>query len=358
MLWPTFVGLLAVLPGLFIASSLPNRVQTYQIIQKPPIIERRAVYLTAYTAGNPVRRGELIQLVDTTELNAVVIDIKDASGKVFYDSQIPLARQTGAIELRIPNVKEIVAELHRHDIYAIARMVVFQDPQLASSVPDVALASSGGGLWRDWKGLAWVDPTKREVWEYNLALAKEVAALGFDEINFDYIRFPSDGDIKKIVFDNIPDGYEKYDVMREFFQYLDAELSVQPVRTSADLFGMTLWRSDGLNIGQRIEDAAPYFDYIMPMVYPSHYPPGFEKFANPAEHPYEIIYRSLIRYSELAKNGRARLSPWLQDFDLGAVYTPAMIGLQKQASYDSGGYGWALWNARNVYTEGGLESEN
>jgi hypothetical protein len=143
--------------------------------------------------------------------------------------------------------------------------------------------------------------------------------------------------------------------MRQFFAYLDKQLRFEPAWISIDLFGMTLWRDDGLGIGQRFEDAAPYVDYICPMVYPSHYPAGFEGFANPATHPYEIVYNSLIKAEEVLANSRAKLRPWLQDFDLGAIYTPEMVRKQKQATYDAGIEGWMLWNTSNVYTQGGLE---
>jgi len=206
--------------------------------------------------------------------------------------------------------------------------------------------------------LSWVDPTQKFIWDYNLDLAKEAVKIGFDEINFDYIRFPSDGDIKQIVYANLDNSEDKSRAMREFYRYTALTLSFYPVITSADLFGMTLWRFDGLNIGQRYEDAAPYFDYISPMVYPSHYPAGFEGFNNPAQYPYEIIYRSLMRVKDKIPHNQAKIRPWLQDFDLGADYTPEMIKLEKKATNDANGFGWLLWNASNRYTIAGLEQSN
>lgn len=326
-----------------------------QIVQKPEPLIVKAIYLTAYTAGSPNRRSELIDLIDQTELNAVVIDVKDSTGKVFYPSQNELARQTGAVEVRINDLSELLSELGEKNIYRIARVVVFQDPNLAEARHDLALKTKSGGVWRDWKGLAWVDPSRKEVWDYNLALAAEVASLGFDEVNFDYIRFPSDGNINQIDF-GLTATRGKNEVMADFFKHLGYRMAFIPVRTSGDVFGMTLWRSDGMNIGQRYADVSPYFDYIAPMVYPSHYPPSFEGFANPADHPYEIIYRSLIR-AERNDGTKALLRPWLQDFDLGAVYTPEMIRLQKVAAVEAGASGWMLWNASNVYTVGGLDQE-
>ena len=354
----TIINFLVIIPILLFSLVFTNGQETYQVLKKPAKIENKGIYLTAYTAGTKSRRQELVELIKNTELNSIVIDIKDYSGRIFFDTNISLADEIGSEDVRIPDLAGWLKELKKEGIYAIARIVVFQDPYLAEKLPAIALKSKSGGIWRDWKGLSWVDPTEKLVWDYNLDLAKEAAKLGFDEINFDYIRFPSDGDIKQIVYANLadstPEGKSK--VMAEFYKYVDKTLTFYPVLTSADLFGMVLWRSDGLNIGQRLEDAAPYFDFISPMVYPSHYPSGFEGFANPAEHPYEIVYRTLVRANDLPDTPyRAKIRPWLQAFDLGAVYTPEMVILQKQATYDANGFGWLLWNASNRYTSGGLE---
>lgn len=353
------INLLITVPVLLFSLGLTLNEPTYTVLTKPQKIENKAIYLTAYTAGNKVRRAELVDLIQTTELNSIVIDLKDYSGKIFFKTNNALAKEIDSEEVRIPDLADWVKELKGKGIYTIARIVVFQDPYLAEKRPDIALKDKDGGIWHDFKGLSWVDPTQQLVWDYNLDLAKEAAQLGFDEINFDYIRFPSDGNIKQIVYANLDNATfeSKAKTMAKFYQYLNQTLTFYPVFTSADMFGMVLWRSDGLNIGQRIEDAAGNFDYICPMVYPSHYPAGFENFANPAQHPYEIIYRSLIRAN--GKLGtRTKIRPWLQAFDLGAKYTPDMIVLEKKASYDSGGFGWLLWNASNRYTNGGLVLTN
>jgi len=355
MIFSIFSSVLIIITNLFFGLTLTDSHNvSYQILKRPAIIENKGIYLTAYTAGWKERRQKLIDLVKTTELNSVVIDIKDYSGKIFFDTDIDLVNEIGAEDIRIPDLADWLKELKEQGIYTIARIVIFQDPYLAGQKQDIALRSKSGGLWRDWKGLSWVDPTQKLVWDYNLDLAEEAVKLGFDEINFDYIRFPSDGDIKQIAFANL-NGRQKHEVMAEFYAYVAERMKFLPVITSADLFGMVLWRSDGLNIGQRLEDAAPYFDFVCPMVYPSHYPDGFEGFSNPAEHPYEIIYRSLMMAENKMNNGKAKLRPWLQDFDIGAVYTPEMIRLQKQATYDAKGFGWLLWNASNQYTELGLD---
>jgi hypothetical protein len=352
------LNLLVVAPIILFSWLMASSQPTYQVLVKPAKIENKGIYLTAYTAGMKQRRQELVDLVKRTELNSMVIDLKDYSGKIFFPANVGLAKEIGSIEVRIPDLADWLKELKKEGIYTIARIVVFQDPYLAVKRPDIALKSKSGGIWHDRKGLSWVDPTQKLVWDYNLDLAKEAITLGFDEINFDYIRFPSDGDIKQIVYANLDNATMegKSKTMAKFYQYLKQSLSFYPVLTSADLFGMVLWRDDGLNIGQRLADAAPNFDYICPMVYPSHYPPQFQGFANPAEHPYEVVYQSLIRAEKDLKNTKTKLRPWLQDFDLGAKYTGEMIKLQKKASYDSKSFGWLLWNASNRYTSEGLDN--
>ena len=318
----------------------------------------KGIYLTSWTAGTR-RAEELIRTVERTELNAVVIDIKDSTGRIAYDSQVPLARQIGANEGRIRDIDALLSRCHRGAIYTIARIVLFQDPHLAKARPEWAVKDAGGGIWRDRKGLSWMDPACQEVWRYNLELAKEAALKGFDEVQFDYVRFPSDGKISLCTFPCWDKGVPKHEVIRQFFAWASSELAPYKVALSVDLFGLTLWRDDDLNIGQRIIDAMYYVDYICPMVYPSHYPPQFLGFQNPADHPYEIVYQSLIRGQSVLSQGRARarLRPWLQDFNLGARYDAEKILLQKQAVYDAQSFGWVFWNPQNRYTEAALEPD-
>jgi len=306
--------------------------------------------MTAYTAGWPSRYNKLVRLVEETELNAMVIDLKDYTGHVLYDSKIPLVNQLGTEDIIISDVKALVNGLKEKGIYTIARIAVFQDPELAEKKPEWALKNKKTQkLWRDWKGLAWVDTSNKSVWNYNLAIAREAVDFGFDEINLDYIRFPSDGDILDIDYD-YHDNAKKIEVMKDFFRYFGTSMATEPAYTSVDLFGMTLTMDDGLNIGQRIEDAAPYFDYICPMVYPSHYPSTFQGYRNPADYPYQIIDFSLKEGKDKTKDTKAQYRPWLQDFDLGAIYDASMIRKQIQAVYDNDGAGWMLWNASNNYT--------
>jgi hypothetical protein len=312
--------------------------------------EFRAIYITSWTAGIK-RFNVLLDMVTRSQLNAMVIDIKDSTGKVGYDSKVPLVARTGAHERRIRDLDGILKQCRDRKVYTIARIAVFQDPNLAKARADLAVGAGGKGVWKDRKGLAWVDPASKEVWEYNLAIAKEAAAKGFDEIQFDYVRFPTDGKLKTMSYPVYKRDVPKHEIIRRFFEYVDQQMKPVDVLTSADIFGLTTMVEDDMNIGQRIEDVADYVDFVCPMVYPSHYPKGHLGLKNPADHPYRIIYDASVRGMKRLEGKRAKMRPWLQDFKLGAVYDKKMILDQIQAARDAGVSGFAMWNARNVYTE-------
>jgi len=343
-------------------------------LQEPPEIVR-AIYLTAWSAGSPRYFNYLINLLEITEINAVVIDIKDYSGFVSYPADVEIVKKYGLTNNAIRDIDSLINFLHQKGIYVIGRITVFQDPALASKRPDLALydveetkRTGSLVLWQDRKNLFWLDPSSFEVWEYHLALARDAFLRGFDEVNFDYIRFPSDGNLKNI-------GYPFYDlqrprrvIIREFFQYLRQELPNE--RISADLFGLTTVNRDDLGVGQVIEDAFEFFDFVCPMLYPSHYASGFRGFENPAEFPYEVVSYSLesalARKKEFEKRMQekigekiffSKIRPWLQDFDLGADYTDEMVRKEIQAVKDVLGaefVGYILWNPSNLYSHGAI----
>lgn len=317
----------------------------------------KALYMTSFVAGNNTRREALLSLIERTELNAIVIDIKDYSGAISFLVTDPLLVALGASENRISDIRELIEKLHSVDVYVIGRISVFQDPKLASYRPDFAVTrESDGAVWRDRKGLAWIDVGAREAWDYTVALAKESYALGFDELNFDYVRFPSDGDMNDIAYQWSGERV-KSEVLGEFFAYLASELKPTGVVLSADLFGMTTTNKDDLNIGQVLEVALRHFDFVAPMVYPSHYPTNFLGIANPAAEPYRVIKYSLDRAWERASTTPEKIRPWLQDFDLGAEYTADMVHAEMQAVYDAGFTSWMLWDPSNRYTQDALLTE-
>jgi hypothetical protein len=315
-----------------------------------------AVYLTSWSASDSSRIDYVVDLAKKTEINAVVIDIKDWSGRVPYGTNVSLIKDYGAERVIIKDIKGLIERLHREGLYVIARITVFQDPVLAANRSDLAVKDLSGGVWYDYHGLAWIDPTKKEGWDYNIALAKDAASNGFDEINFDYIRFPSDGDLSNMEVGNIP----KNEVIKSFYQYLRTEL--KGTRISADLFGLTTVNSDGLGIGQVITDAYQYFDYVCPMVYPSHYASGFIGFENPVDHPFEVVAYSMAKAKIKLGDSNSKIRPWLQDFDLGAVYDTEKVYLQIKAVKDiltDKYYGYMLWSPTNWYNEEAIiKSEN
>src|SRR3989344_4261823 len=255
----------------------------------------RAVYMTSWVAGTPSIRERLIKLIEATELNAVVIDIKDYSGRIAFATTDPELVATGAVEVRIPAVKELISDLHRRGVYVIGRVSVFQDVYYANQHPEFAVhRSSDGEVWRDRKGISWLEVGATPVWAYVVRIARAAYDVGFDEINFDYIRFPSDGDMRDIGYDYFDAASEtRAAVLKRFYAYLAAELSPLHIPISADLFGLTTTSFDDLGIGQVLVDVAPYFDYLSPLVYPSHFASGFLNFPNPANHPYEVVKNAM-----------------------------------------------------------------
>jgi len=324
----------------------------------------KGIYLTGYTFASKKRRLELINLIKDTELNSVVIDFKDPAGKLMFKPILEQLKNwsVSPVALDYHDYQNILADLQIAEIYTIARITTFQDPTAVKIYSDLALKNNSGGVWSDYKGVTWLDMTNPQVWQLVASEAKEAAMIGFDEVQFDYIRFPSDGNTNKIKYFNFVSGQKKYKTITQFFKYLKSELSDLTIPLSIDLFGLTYQRRSDLdydlNIGQRLADAAPYFDFISPMVYPSHYPSGFLGLASPAAHPYEIVSKALTEGNLILGNTTSSIAstrPWLQDFDLGADYNASMVRAQIQAADENQASGWLLWNARNVYTIGALE---
>ncbi len=373
----------SVATGTLVAPEIPTKKEfTATHIATPTPV--KAIYMTSWVAGSKALRDKLINLIDITELNSIVIDIKDYTGRISFEVEDPYLKEIGAVEKRIPDIRSLIATLHQKNIYVIGRISVFQDPHLVKVKPEFAVRRASDGLiWKDYKGISWLDASSKDVWNYTVALGKESYKDGFDELNFDYIRFPSDGNMKDIQY--LANGHRaKSEVLKDFFSFLRQNLNATDVKLSADLFGMTTTNKDDLNIGQMLEYALQYFDFVSPMVYPSHYPPSFMGFANPADKPYEVVKFSmdsavrraiatsstliladaqpiststkpfLYRKESFDQN---KLRPWLQDFNLGATYTPAMVRAQISATYDAGLDSWMLWNAGNRYTKEALLAE-
>ena len=344
-----FFGVLAVL-GLSVAYTLgffsfkelalnPAEAEKTFPLVSTSFKDIRAVYMTAPVAQTPSWVNKIISLVaSSSELNAVVVNVKDENGVEFGDWTEPL-----------------VVKLRAAGIYPIARIVVFQDNAFAKSRPDLALHDKDGKLWTADKGnYLWLDPASKEVWDRTVTLAEQALDDGFKEINFDYVRFPSDGDNGDPVYPVYDGKTSKEEVIKNFFEYLTAKVHKDRPGSilSADLFAYTFIENNGLGIGQLAGNAGKYFDVISPMVYPSHYTPGDFGFSNPAKEPYQVILQTLdsgkVFLDEASST--AVIRPWIQDFDLGAVYDAPMIKEEIQAIKDAG-YGdtWMDWNPKNVY---------
>ncbi|MGQ0815054.1 MAG: putative glycoside hydrolase [Gemmatimonadota bacterium] len=326
-------------------------------VAKPDTV--KALYLNAWAAGSPTKLTKLIAVADSTEINSFVIDVKEA-GEISYESQVPLARESGANRAYIRNIRSVLARLHEKHIYPIARIVVFKDAVLAEFKPEFAVKDQDGSIWRDDKGKAWVDTYNRAVWDYNIALAREAVELGFSEVQWDYVRF-SDAPRSYLARATYPAaaGRAKADAVREFMLYARDKLKDLNVPVTADVFGLTVTTLGDMGIGQQWEKMADAVDVILPMVYPSHFITGNYGLRSPNAAPYKTVKRSMtdaIRRSQAVPNA-AKIRPWLQAFTLGPPkYGPAHVRAQIEAVYDAGLTEWVLWSPGSNYDPAALAS--
>lgn len=389
---------------------LVESVDTREVVQHVPIPEHvKMIYMTACVAGTPSFRDRLVTLIEDTEINSVMIDIKDYSGSISFppagEDWKPAWAQA---ECGARNMKEFIATLHEKDIFVIGRITVFQDPLYANNNPNLAVQRlDKETVWKDGKGLSFVDVASKPYWDHMVDLVVESYNIGFDELNFDYVRYPSDGNMQDIYFPQSMKGEygaDKQANLEAFFVYLHAEISdpenFAAVRhentgretavpwTSADLFGMTTTNYDDLSIGQVQDRAAPYFDFIAPMVYPSHYPNNYLGMGDPNDHPYEVVYHAMKTGVDRMQSSTTRMEgfkhepilvanasgtpefsglytkpvygpdkfrTWIQDFDYGGDYDAADVRAQIQASYDAGVNSWMIWAPSNIYTKAALK---
>lgn len=314
----------------------------------------KAIYVTAHTAALDSRWEEMLEVVEATEVNAIVLDLKDSAGHVYYDTNVSLAHEIGAV-YPILDIDQRLDDMRDRGIYTIARIVVFEDPLLAAERPALAIRdSSTGGLWTTWNGLAWVNAHERDVWNYNIELAVEAAGLGFDEIQLDYIRFPSDGMLELADYGSEHAGSTRLDAITGFLSEMQRALAPTGALLAVDIFGITMWEDDDGGIGQNFAAIAPLVDVVCPMIYPSHFYPGAIGLDIPNNHPYEVIFSSLQSGAAMAPEARDKLRPWLQDFSYGEgiEYGDTEVLAQIQAADDFGANGWMIWNPSNEYRLG------
>lgn len=319
----------------------------------------KALYLSFWGADLHAKRQQIRELIAAAQLNAIVIDIKSSRGHIAYRSNIPLARQIGAQQVRtLKDLPEFLAELKSQGIYTIARMVVFKDDLLAKQRPQFAAHTATGQIWQDREKLSWTDPFNQQVRDYNLAVAEEAAAFGFDEIQFDYVRFPSKSDL---VFSQPTTDASRVTAINTFLNQAKRRLAAYPVFTSANIFGYICWKHRDGKIGQRLVDLGERVDYLSPMLYPSGFPNGIPGYGNPIQHPYEVIADSLQKAQQLSGLPAVRFRPWLQAFRDYAFdrrsFKAEDIHAQINASDAVGSNGWMLWNAASRFSLAGLRQE-
>lgn len=307
----------------------------------PHRVAVQGVYSTGYTVSGQ-RWPDLVRVVERSRLNAIVIDVKGDDGSLTH------------VDLT-PELPKLVRSLRRKGIYPIARIVTFKDPRLAEQHPDWAVQSASGGIWRDRTGAGWLNPYHPAAWQANIDVALQAVRMGFPEVQFDYVRFPSDGALSEIVYPS-RDDRRRGAVIAGFLQAARQQLRAAGALVSADIFGLVVSTEDDMGIGQELEPLAAGSDLLSPMVYPSHYGPGNYGLADPNREPYATVRHGMLdALRRLGPGGAGKLRPWLQDFSLGYPYGPAEVRAQIRAVEEQGGREWLLWNPANIYTEAALD---
>ncbi len=336
----------------------PSPVNAPHLIRLFPF-EPKGLYLSFYGVGYRGIRESALQLIQETELNALIIDVKGDRGMIPYKSAVSLVAEVGGQQIiTVREIDELMKSFKARGIYTIARIVVFKDNPLALAKPEFSVKTQGGAIWRDRENLAWVDPFKKEIWDYNIEIAIEAARHGFDEIQFDYVRFP---DAPGLQF-SMPNTEEnRVKAISGFLSEAKHRLTPYNVFLAADIFGYVCWNLNDTWIGQKLEDLVSSLDYLSPMLYPSGFRYGIPGYRIPVANPYEIVYRSLKRAQERTQLMPARFRPWLQAFRDYAFdkryFKDKEIRDQINAARQFGSGGWMLWNPCNAYSSFGLKKE-
>jgi hypothetical protein len=339
-------------PGGVATVAAPGAITKLRNPDETPIV--RALYVNRFAAQSTTKMKKLIAFVDTTELNGLVVDMKDEFGLNYRSADSSLRRNQGSGRGMVPNVKAFLDTLHAHNIFVIARIVTFKDPVAAQVNPAWTIRRTDGSIWRDKEGLAWVNAYNKDVWEYNLRVAEELTKLGFDEIQWDYIRFPEPyKSLPQQVFPG-SNGVSKADALAAFLKVAKERMNKLGVRSTADVFGFVTTVRAPLEIGQHWERLAPVSDVLLPMCYPSHYPKGTWGIARPNAEPYRILKIAIdsarVRNEKLGIKKPEHVRPWIQAFSLGQPkYDASHVKEQKRAIYDAGFDGWVLWSPGSNY---------
>lgn len=319
------------------------------IIKLSPI-KVRALYLTFWGASNHSSRlKKLLKVIEETKANAVVVDVKNEYGSTLYWTSVDEANSYGAYKHRTNrNIKKFMDLMKSKNIYTIARIVTFKDELQASHNPDYAIKDEKGNIWRNYDKMAWVDPFDERSHDYTLNIAEDAAKVGFDEINFDYIRFPAR---KGLQFSKQNNQANRVKAIAKFLESAKERLKKYGVFTSVDTYGNVCWSKNDNNIGQTIASLKDHVDYLSPMLYPSGFSTGSFNFVYPSEHPYEVIYRSIKHIENQIDTKRIR--PWLQYFKDYAhkkrYYKKFEVNEQIRATKELGTNGWMMWSPSSRY---------
>lgn len=312
----------------------------------------RALYVNRWATQSRRRMAKLIAAADSTEINAFVLDMKDEFGLNYKTQNPEFKKNAGSASMA--NVTALLDTLKKHNILPIARIVVFKDSVTARVHPEWTIRKADGSIWRDKKGIAWVNPYHKELWDYNIGVAEELVKMGFGEVQFDYIRFPEPyPSLPKQVFPGAGD-LSKPQALAEYLKEAKTRLNKLGVRSTADIFGLVTTVNGALEVGQDWEKISPNVDVVLPMVYPSHYPHGELGIARPNAEPYKVIVTAISRARERDKKlgiaEKEHVRPWLQAFTLGKPdYGAEQLEAEKKAVYDSGYDGWVMWNPGSIY---------
>jgi hypothetical protein len=334
------------------ASRVRPKPQVSGLQPRPLPDEVRGVHVTMALAGIPGKLEQYIAM-KRSGLNAVELDVKDENGDVGFPVKVPLAQRVGSAK-RYYGAERAVAKIHAAGLYLIGRVVTFEDPLLSANAPSLAIRRADGSRWLNNGGLGWTNPYDKRVWKYNVDIAEQAAKLGFDEIQFDYVRFPSDGDLSQIRYPGVhaqPMGW----TIPLFLKYARSRLKPLGVRLSVDVFGLSATRD--LGIAQFPRRIAPFVDTIYPMVYPSHYAAGEYNIIDPNSRPGTTVAYSLRDFRAKLTGRKTMLVPWLQDFSLARTYTLADVQDQIQAARLEHVKGFMLWNAAGLYTVKALSTK-
>ncbi|MDO8802977.1 MAG: putative glycoside hydrolase [Elusimicrobiota bacterium] len=317
----------------------------------------RGIHLTSWGAGSDNSRKELIRKISGSVINTVVIAVKETDGRVYIPG-VEKAHKYGSYLGAISEPEAMMKDFKGAGLYTVARIVTFKDKVLPKVRPDLAVKTPAGVPWRSRNGSTWLDPYSREVWDYTLDIAEQCAKLGFEEIQFDYIRYPSEGNTSLCRYSKPNNRKAAINNLAEFLAYAAKRLAPYKVKISADVFGLTTTVKDDMGIGQDINVLAAGSDYIYPMMYPSHYAPGEYHIKNPNGSPFKVINRGLK--DAMAKLGPdyAKLRPYLQDFSLGWNYGPSEVRAQLMATRLNLLESWVLWNPANRYTWAALTPQS